>query len=55
MKSDNKKLLTHNTAAFEETISIIEHARENAFRAANREIISMYWEIGHYISEKVRV
>jgi len=42
----------NNTDAFKEIISIIECARENAFRAANRELISMYWEIGHYISEK---
>ena len=41
-----------NTAAFEEVILIIEHARENAFRAVNHELISMYWEIGRYISKK---
>ena len=39
-------------AALEEVIAIIERARENAFRAVNRELISMYWEIGRYISEK---
>jgi predicted nuclease of restriction endonuclease-like (RecB) superfamily len=43
----------NNTAKFEEVIAIIERARENAFRAVNHELISMYWEIGHYISEKV--
>ncbi|MFT4105142.1 MAG: PDDEXK nuclease domain-containing protein [Lacrimispora sp.] len=53
MKSDVKKRVPDNTAAFEEVVSIIEHARENAFRAVNRELISMYWEIGHYISDKV--
>jgi len=42
------------TAAFEEIIAIIERARENAFRAVNRELISMYWEIGSYISGKVK-
>ena len=46
MKSDN-------TAAFEEIIVIIEHARERAFRAVNHELISMYWEIGSFISRKV--
>ena len=49
MKSDNKSLIQNNTAAFEEVISIIERARENAFRAVNHELISMYWEIGRYI------
>jgi len=53
MKSDNKSLIQNNTAAFEEVISIIERARENAFRAVNHELISMYWEIGHFISKKV--
>ena len=42
---------TNNTVAFEEIIEIIERARENTFRAANREFISMYWEIGAYIRE----
>ena len=46
-------VLPQNTAAFEEIITIIENARENAFRAVNRELISMYWDIGQYISEKV--
>jgi len=52
MKSDNKSLIPNNTAEFEEVISIIERARENAFRAVNHELISMYWEIGRYISKK---
>ena len=37
-----------------EIISIIERARENAFRAVNRELISLYWEIGAYVSDKVK-
>jgi len=53
MKSNNKSLKPDNTAAFEEVISIIERARENAFRAVNHELISMYWEIGRFISKKV--
>ena len=35
-------------------ITIIERARENAFCAVNRELISMYWEIGAYVSDKVK-
>jgi len=38
---------------FEDVITIIERACENAFRAVNRELITMYWEIGNYISEKI--
>jgi predicted nuclease of restriction endonuclease-like (RecB) superfamily len=53
MKSNDKGLKPDDTAAFEEVISIIERARENAFRAVNHELISMYWEIGRFISKKV--
>ena len=59
MKSDDKKLsavLRESVAketAFEEIVAIIERSRENAFRAVNRELIAMYWEIGGYVSAKV--
>ena len=53
MKIDDKELAGDNTAAFEEIGSVIEKAREKAFRAVNRELISMYWEIGYHISRKV--
>ncbi len=45
----------NNSEDFGEILSIIERARENAFRAVNRELISMYWDIGKYISEKVKI
>jgi len=53
MSSDDKNLVPENTSALEEIIAIIERGRENAFQAVNRELISMYWEIGRYISKKV--
>jgi predicted nuclease of restriction endonuclease-like (RecB) superfamily len=53
MKSENKNPVPDNTAAFEEVIAIIERARERAFRSVNHELISMYWEIGSFISKKV--
>jgi len=43
----------HPADDFTEILSIIEQARENAHRAVNRELISMYWDIGRYVSEKV--
>ena len=46
-------LILNNTNAFDEVISIIEKARENAFRAVNRELINMYWDIGEYVSRRV--
>ena len=50
----NYELTPENKADYNEIISIIERARENAFRAVNHELISMYWDIGCYISEKVK-
>jgi len=43
-----------DTVAFEEVLGIIERARVNAFRAVNRELIQMYWEIGCFVSEKIK-
>lgn len=48
------EIVPQNESDYKEIISIIERARENAFRAVNRELISMYWEIGKYVSEKVK-
>ncbi|MDR2547294.1 MAG: PDDEXK nuclease domain-containing protein [Lachnospiraceae bacterium] len=42
-----------NIYAFKEIITIIENARKNAYKAVNRELISMYWEVGKYICDKV--
>ena len=39
---------------FAELLSIIERARENAYRAVNRELITMYWDVGRRVSERVR-
>lgn len=45
--------LSNINEQFEEIVRIIEKARENAYKAVNAELINMYWEIGHYISDKV--
>ncbi|MDR1531963.1 MAG: DUF1016 N-terminal domain-containing protein [Clostridiales bacterium] len=50
----SKELTSKNHAEYGEIISIIERAREDAFRAVNHELISMYWDIGAYVSEKVK-
>ncbi len=39
--------------SFDEVLVIIDKARENAFRAVNRELINMYWSIGEYVSRRV--
>jgi predicted nuclease of restriction endonuclease-like (RecB) superfamily len=54
LKFMSKELISKNHAEYGEIISIIERSRENAFRAVNRELISMYWDIGGYVSEKVK-
>ena len=46
-------LKQNNTGVFDEVISIIENARENAFLAVNRELINMYWKLGEYVSHRV--
>ena len=48
------KTLHRNENDFDEILVIIQQARERAFRAVNHELISMYWEIGKYVSEKVK-
>ena len=53
MKSESKNIVSGNKSELEKIIAIIERARENAFRAVNRELISLYWEIGCFISKKV--
>jgi predicted nuclease of restriction endonuclease-like (RecB) superfamily len=50
----NTGLVQNNNAnAFDEVIAIIENAHVNAFRAVNRELINMYWDIGKYVSQRV--
>jgi predicted nuclease of restriction endonuclease-like (RecB) superfamily len=49
----SENLIPNDDHAFDEVIAIIESARENAFRAVNRELINMYWDIGAYVSRRV--
>ena len=44
---------TNSENVFNDVISIIDNARESAFRAVNRELINMYWDIGEYVSRRV--
>ena len=37
---------------FDNIIAIIEKSKMRAIRAVNAEMIEMYWQIGHYLSEK---
>ncbi|MBQ8044503.1 MAG: hypothetical protein IJ272_10255 [Clostridia bacterium] len=38
---------------FNEIIEMIEVRRNNAYKKVNEELISLYWDFGKYISEKI--
>ena len=40
---------------FQKVINIIESAKEHAYRKVNEELITMYRDIGEYISKKARL
>ena len=43
-----------NNNPFKEIITIVENAKERAYRKVNEELILMYQEVGKYISEKTK-
>lgn len=49
-----KEELIPQTKQFDEIISIIDNAHARALKAVNAELIHMYWEIGSYVSKKVK-
>lgn len=52
--NDMSEELTPKSNQFDEIISIIDNARIRALKAVNAELIQMYWEIGAYVSERVK-
>ena len=57
MKGDNKmstKLENDNTQDIIDIVSVIEAHRKIAFQKVNEELITMYYEIGKYLSKKVK-
>ena len=57
MKGDNKmstKLENDNTQDIIDIVSVIETHRKIAFQKVNEELITMYYEIGKYLSKKVK-
>ena len=43
-----------NDLEFKDIINIIQNHRQNAYRKINEELVTMYFEIGKYLSEKVK-
>lgn len=39
---------------FDEVLALIEAARGRAYRAVNTELVTLYWQIGRYISKKIK-
>jgi len=44
--------ITINTA-FDDVLHLIDSAKQRAYRAANTELIDLYWAIGQYVSHKI--
>lgn len=42
----------HDKKAFQEVLAMIKEAREKVAKVINNELIDLYWNIGHYISNK---
>lgn len=40
--------------AFAEVVRLIEQARKRAFQSANTHLIDLYWQVGEYVSLKVK-
>ncbi len=40
--------------SFEEVRALIEFARRKASKVVNQSLIELYWNIGHYISDKIK-
>jgi len=47
------KLSKHLDNQFAEVVTMIRHARYNAIKNVNAELVKLYWSIGEYISKKL--
>ena len=39
-------------SSFQKVVEIVEHAKHRAFQKVNEELITMYWQVGEYISQQ---
>jgi hypothetical protein len=39
--------------AFSEILHLIQSARQRAYQAVNTELVTLYWQVGEYISRKL--
>ena len=47
MNQNSTPITTHT--AFNDVLNLIESAKQRAYRAANTELIDLYWAIGQYV------
>lgn len=46
-------VVVSDEARFAEVVALIESARGRAYQAVNAELVSLYWQLGQYISRKI--
>ena len=46
--------MIEDITGFQEIINMIEERRHNAYRKVNEELILLYWDIGKYVTEKIK-
>ncbi|MDO8417027.1 MAG: PDDEXK nuclease domain-containing protein [Agitococcus sp.] len=51
MNQNSTPITTHT--AFNDVLNLIDSAKQRAYRAANTELIDLYWAIGQYVSHKI--
>jgi predicted nuclease of restriction endonuclease-like (RecB) superfamily len=51
--SRSRRATGEDDARFAEVIALIETARGRAYQAVNAELVSLYWQLGEYISRKI--
>ena len=50
----SEKTVSIQDLSFDDALVIIDNARSRAMRAVNTELINMYWEMGAYVSQRVK-
>lgn len=51
-RNNKNKAVLAAAGAFDEIVRMIDAARERAWRAVNTELVSLYWEIGKWLSAR---
>lgn len=53
VKRVKRAAIVERDTRFSEVIALIESARARAYQAVNSELVSLYWQLGQYISRKI--